>query len=296
MNPALTLYSDAALHFINPDFCIEKLDGRCQFSEGPVWSPKGFYLFSDIPANTVYKIVPGEKKEVYIAGSGGQLRDSSKLSDQIGSNGLAYNATGDLYLCQHGSGAVAKYCDSELKSLLDGFEGRPFNSPNDIVVHGDGTLYFSDPPYGLKDQQLNSEIGQDRAAFYSYKNGKLIPFCTEFRYPNGLCLSPDETSLYLGSSKPFERFVLEYDAATLERKGLVAEENCDGIKCDRVGNLYLCTKEGIVILTTAGERLAMIELETVPANCCWGGAEGTDLFITARQHLFLIRNLHKTNA
>ena len=87
--------------------------------------------------------------------------------------------------------------------------------------------------------------------------------------------------------------VLEWDTASFEWKREVAAENGDGIKCDKEGNLYLCTKEGIVILSPAGERLAKIELETVPANCCWGGKEGNDLFITARENIFVIPNLQK---
>jgi gluconolactonase len=250
-------------------------------------------LFSDIPANVVYKIVPGQRKEMYIASSGGVLRDSAGHSEQTGSNGLAYDTDGVLYLCQHGGGSIAKYANGELSAFLKEHQGKPFNSPNDIVIHDNGTVYFSDPPYGLKEQQLNPALGQERAAFYAWREEQLTPFCTAYNYPNGLCLSPDGTRLYVGSSKPVERFILEFDAATLERKRVVAEENCDGIKCDRSGNLYLCTKEGIVILSTRGERLAKIELETVPANCCWGGEKGDDLFITARQHLFLLRGLQR---
>jgi gluconolactonase len=291
MHSPLTLYTDEVLAFINPRFTIEKLDDNCQFAEGPVWHKEGCYLFSDIPANAVYKIVPGQPKELYIPNSGGRLREAGNLSEQVGSNGLAYDSNGNLYLCQHGGGSIAKYTAGEASVFIGGYQGKPFNSPNDIVIHSDGTVYFSDPPYGLKEQQLNKTIGQDQAAFYACREGRLVPFCNEYRYPNGLCLSPDETGLYVGSSKPFERFILEFDTATLERKRIVAAENCDGIKCDRRGNLFLCTKEGIIIMDTAGKRLAKIELETAPANCCWGGEDGNDLFITARQHLFLIRDL-----
>jgi gluconolactonase len=168
---------------------------------------------------------------------------------------------------------------------------RPFNSPNDIVVHQDGTLFFSDPPYGLKEQKLQPQNFQSLAAIYCWRGGKLTLVTDRYQYPNGVCLSPDEKSLYTCSNKLFENFILEFDAATLEFKREVAKENSDGIKCDGKGNLYLCTKEGIIIINTKGERLAKINLETIPANACWGGAQLNDLFITARNNIFLIKNL-----
>jgi gluconolactonase len=289
MNPALTLLSPAASGRINPAFTIEKLDDGCAFSEGPVWHPDGFYLYSDIPANAIFRIEPGGKKDVWLERSGCTHEDRGPLSEQTGSNGLAWGPDGALYICQHGNGAVGQWKHGRLQQFLDGVGGRPFNSPNDIVVHGDGTVFFSDPPYGLKNAALNASIRQERAAFYAWRNGVLTAFCTDYQYPNGLCLSPDGETIYLCSNKPFERFVTAYRTSTLERIGIAAEENSDGIKCDRAGNLYLCTKEGIVVLSPAGERLARIALETIPANCCWGGQGGNDLFVTARENLFLLR-------
>jgi gluconolactonase len=118
-------------------------------------------------------------------------------------------------------------------------------------------------------------------------------FCDKYNYPNGVCLSPDQESLYTCSNKPGEAFILEFDAATLNLKRLVCKENGDGIKCDRYGNLYLANKEGVLILNVEGERIGLIKLEAVPANLCWGGAEGNDLLITARENIFHITNLQK---
>lgn len=293
MHSSLTLFSNEARNFIHTDFEIEKLDDKCLFTEGPVWNKEGFYLFSDIPANVIYKIVPGQRKQVYIPRSGCTHSHIENLSEQIGSNGLAYDQHGALFICQHGNGAVAKAFGGKQQIFLQTLQGKPFNSPNDIVVHSNGTVYFSDPPYGLKDQKLNSSIRQQQSAFYAWRNNEVQAFCTDYKYPNGLCLSPDENILYLCSSKPFEKFILKLDAHSLERKAVVTEENSDGMKCDRQGNLYLCTKEGIVIITPQGKRLARIVLNTVAANCCWGGANRTDLFITARENIFLIRGLQK---
>lgn len=293
MHSSLTIFDDTIRQHINTDFQIELLDSSCSFAEGPVWNRDGYYLFSDIPKNVICKIEPGKSKEIYLKDAGGSISDTSLLSEQTGSNGLAYDVNGVLYICQHGNGAIAKWNGAELQSLLTATNGKPFNSPNDIVVHSDGSVFFSDPPYGLKDQKLNPEVRQNVAAFYCWRGNELTPFCTSFGYPNGVCLSPDETRLYCCSNKPWERFILEYDVKSLQLIRTVAEENSDGIKCDRAGNIFLCTKEGIFILNSEGKRMAQIKLDTIPANCCWGGEEGNDLFITARENIYLIKNLQK---
>jgi gluconolactonase len=269
------------------------LDSTCNFSEGPVWNKKDFYLFSDIPENVIYKISEGRDKEVYITSSGCSPHNTRDLAEQIGSNGLAYDAAGNLVICQHGDGAIALYDGTLLKPHITSFNGKPFNSPNDIVVHPSGALFFSDPPYGLNGQKLNPKQGQDKACVYGVRDGDLKILTDRYQYPNGVCLSPDSRSVYTCSNKPFEALLLEWNAETLELKRQVAAENGDGIKCDRMGNLFLCTKEGILILNSNGVRLGLIKLETIPANCCWGGNMGNDLFITARQNIFLIPNLQK---
>ncbi|HUQ97083.1 MAG TPA: SMP-30/gluconolactonase/LRE family protein [Chitinophagaceae bacterium] len=293
IQPALTVFDDSILSFLNPDFEIKTLDTTCRFSEGPVWNSDGFYLFSDIPANVIYKIADGKKKEVYLAESGWTPGNTRVLAEQIGSNGLAYDSAGNLFICQHGNGAVARYDGTFLKPHVAAFNGKPFNSPNDLVLHPDGSLFFSDPPYGLKDQKLDVEKYQPVAGFYCYRDGVLKMFTDRYKYPNGLCLSPDNKSLYTVSNKPSEAAVLEWDVATLELKREVAAENGDGIKCDRAGNLYLCNKDGLLILNSAGKRLALIALPTVPANCCWGGETGLDMLVTARENIFLLTNLQK---
>lgn len=293
IHPALTIFDEAVYQFINPDFELKTLDRTCRFSEGPVWNSNGFYLFSDIPQNIIYKISDSGNKEVFIAQSGCAPGNTRDLAEQIGSNGLAYDNKGNLLVCQHGNGAVALYDGTFLKPHITEYKGKPFNSPNDIVAHPDGSIFFSDPPYGLKDQKLNGEQGQRTACVYAWRDGDLKIITDRYQYPNGVCLSPDTKSLFTCSNKPFEAAVLEWDVETLQLKRQVAAENGDGIKCDRFGNLYLCNKEGILILNKDGKRLGLIKLETVPANGCWGGRDGHDFFITARQNIFLIPALQK---
>ncbi len=292
-NSALTLFSAAFEHEINVDFEITLLDSTCSFSEGPVWNKEGFYLFSDIPQNVICAIGPGMQKKVYLESSGCTLQDKSFLGEQIGSNGLALDSGGQLYICQHGNGSVAVFRDGAVEPLVSEYNACRFNSPNDLVLHPGGAIYFTDPPYGLKDGQLAPGLCQPKAGLYRFKDGEVDLISNAFKYPNGVCLSPDSTVLYCCSNKPAEKFILTFDGVTGEPTGTLCAENSDGIKCDRRGNLWLCTKEGIVVLDDRGVRLAKIELPTVPANCCWGGADGSDLLITARENIFLIQGILK---
>jgi gluconolactonase len=294
MHPSITVYHDSVFEFINTDFEIQALVNDCKFTEGPVWNKDGFYLFSDTPVNVIYKISPGSEKEIFLHNSGTDHPGDPDLKpDQIGSNGLAYEKQGRLLICQHGSHAIAKYDGQALSSFIDSYNKRPLNSPNDLIVHSDGGIYFSDPPYGLKDGKLNPGKFQSVAGVYCWQEAGMELICDKYQYPNGVCLSPDESLLYICSNKPYEKFISLYQTATNRFIKIFAEENSDGIECGKTGIVYLCNKDGIIILDTEGKRLALIELPTVPANICWGGKDLNDLFITARENIFLIPGLQK---
>jgi gluconolactonase len=186
---------------------------------------------------------------------------------------------------------VAKWNGESLQPFITHYNGKPLNSPNDIIVDAKGRAIFSDPPYGLKDGKLNAEKFQPLAGVYCYGNGELRLICDKYQYPNGVCITPDGKELYICSNKPFEKFISVYDLETLQFKRILAEENSDGIKCDLHGNVYLCNKDGIIILNTKGKRIALIQLPTIPANCCWGGQGKKDLFVTGREKVYLIQNL-----
>jgi gluconolactonase len=292
MNPSLTIYKEEVKEYIRTDFEIQTLADDCQFTEGPVWNPEGYYLFSDITANTVYRLLPGQQKEVYIAKSGtDDPEDPDLKGDQTGSNGLAYDLKGDLLICRHGSHQVGILQDGTVQPFIGSYNGRPFNSPNDLIVHPSGKIFFSDPPYGLRDGKLNPEKFQPIAGVYAWQDGNTELICGRYQYPNGVCLSPSADKLYICSNKPAENFICEYDANDNRFLRLLCNENSDGIKCDPRGNLYLCNKAGVIILNNDGERLALITLPTIPANICWGGEGYKDLFITARENVFLIKGL-----
>src|SRR5215213_1254751 len=138
----LTVYNNSVFDFIHKDFKIELLADDCLFTEGPGWNKEGFYLFSDIQSNVIYKIVPGKKKEIFLQNSGTDNPSDPDLKpDQIGSNALAYDQQNELIICQHGSHRIARYDGKNIHSLIDKYKDRLFNSPNDIVIHSDGRIY-----------------------------------------------------------------------------------------------------------------------------------------------------------
>lgn len=294
MHPSLTIYDPSVTDCIEVDFEIQTLSDDCVFTEGPVWNREGFYLFSDIPANCIYRITADGGKDIFLHGSGTRNPNDPDLKpDQAGSNALAYDRDGGLLICRHGSHDIARYADEKPKPFVSLYRGKPLNSPNDLVLHSDGRLFFSDPPYGLKEGKLNAAKFQPCAGVYCFQDGNMELICDRYQYPNGVCLSPDEKRLYICSNKPFESFISVYDTDRLKFMNVLAEENSDGIKCDRKGNVYLCNKSGIILLDPRGKRIALIQLPTIPANICWGGEEGNDLFITARENVFLIKGLQK---
>ncbi len=294
VHPSLHIFNDQLHHFIHTDFDIEILSDNCQFTEGPVWNPQGWYLFSDIPANCIFQIDALKNKKIYLAESGTNTTSDEDINpQQAGSNGLAYDRTGNLVICQHGSHALAVYDGAKLEQLTGNYNNKPYNSPNDLIFHSDGRLFFSDPPYGLRDGQLNPAKFQDKAGVFCFNHGAVEMISDRYAYPNGVCLSPDERVLYICSNKNFEAFISRYDTVNHLLLDDFAEENSDGISCDRAGNVYLCNKDGIIILDNKGKRAGWIQLPAIPANICWGGDEGNDLLICARQYILLIRGLQR---
>lgn len=243
---------------------VEQVATGFGFTEGPVWHPKNYLLFSDIPANCIWQLFPDGKKKIYLDNSGYTGEDNSDLSDQPGSNGLALDKNQQLIICQHGNHALAMLNKYDVLSVLaDKYEGRPFNSPNDLVIKSDGSIYFSDPPYGLKDQVHHPARYQPGGGVYRYKDGDVKLVSEDFRYPNGVCFSPDEDYLYVGSSHSGESFICRYQVAAngeLEHPRLLIANDADGIKIDHHGNLFLATGEGILIVSPQGKRIALIRL------------------------------------
>jgi gluconolactonase len=270
---------------------VEEFASGFEFTEGPAWHGDGYLLFSDTPANKIWQIFADGRKQVWLDPAGLLHDDVSNLSDMVGSNGLAFDQGGRLLICQHGEHAISRLeKNGKLTVLCNEYEGRSLNSPNDLVVHSNGAIYFTDPPYGLKDQILNPSRHQRFAGIYRYSNDQLLLLNDDLRYPNGICLSPDEKFLYVSSNHPEEPLILKFSlspAGDMGTESILIEQNADGITTDKRGNLLLCTDKGVLVVSPSGLRIALISLPQSPTNIVWHSNK-TELYITARKSIYKI--------
>jgi gluconolactonase len=273
------------------DIRIQRAASGFQFTEGPVWHPDEYLLFSNTPANKIFRLFPDGSTDVFLDKSGLNSDNTFSLSDMIGSNGLAIDDDGSVLICQHGDHAIARLdVNGEMSGLINTYDGKPLNSPNDLVLHSDGSIYFTDPPYGLKDQVLHPAEFQNFAGIYRYSHEKLSLLSVDLQYPNGICLSPGENFLYVSSNHPDEPFLWRFrlSAAGIEDQSILIKQNADGITTDKKGNLLLCTDQGILVVSPQGKRLILLPLAESPSNIAWGGRGGEELYVTARSTIYLI--------
>lgn len=262
----------------------ERIATGFQFTEGPVWHPDGYLLFSDIPAAIIYKWTPGEDKAT-------PWREASGNS-----NGLTLDPQKRLVACEHGNRRVSRTnADGSVAAIAHEYQGKRLNSPNDVVVKSDGTVYFSDPPYGIQPEEREQPCN----GLYRIKtDGTLELLVDDFDRPNGLAFSPDESILYVDDSP--RRHVRAFDVkadGTLANSRIFADMDHpqpgspDGMKLDTQGNLYVTGATGVWVFTPEGEHLGVIALPERPANCAWGDDDKQTLYITARTSLYRIRTL-----
>jgi len=289
---SITMYDKKAAEFINPAATLQRLATGFGFTEGPCWHADGYLLLSDMPANIIFKLGLNGEKQVFKTESGFTGEDKSLLSPMIGSNAIAQHPDGSLLVCRQGNHAIAKL-DRQLRftDIAIQYEGRPFNSPNEIAVKKDGSFYFSDPPYGLKNEILHPAVFQPVAGIYYYKDGLVTLVSTDFRYPNGLCLLDDETILLAGSNHPDEPYVVRYSigaGGSLQHRSLFLQQNADGIKKDKMGHLYLATGDGILIVGPDGQRIALVRVPEMPTNMTFSAPGADWLLITAGTSVYKI--------
>ncbi len=288
---------------IDPNEKVEKLAEGFQFIEGPVWHPSGFLLFSDPNANVIYKYSPKTKNvEVYITKSGYSGTDIGKIH-QPGSNGLTLDNNGQLYVCQHGNRRVIKHeRKGPIIVIASEIDGQRLNSPNDLVFKSDGTLYFTDPPYGLEKNYSDPKKETSFQGVYRVKNGKVELLTKTVGGPNGIAFSPDEKFLYVSNwdirdvmnSKKLYRFPVNPDG-TLGKMELFYEMNqtneaeaLDGVKVDVKGNVYVSAPGGVWVLSPEAKLLGKIIGTERPANMAWGD-DGKTLYLAAHSGLYKIR-------
>ncbi len=290
---------------IAPDTRVEKCAEGFVWSEGPVWF-QGAILFSDVPENTIYQWKPGDTKAATFLKPSGLLKPTTGFREQ-GSNGLGKDAEGRLLLCQHGERRVARLnADGTQTALVDKFEGKHFNSPNDLALRKNGDLYFTDPPYGL--EKGNDSPMKELAWNGVYRlaaDGKVSLLVKDLTFPNGIAFSPDEKILYLAVSDSKAPQIMAYDVqadgsvangrvffdakllASAERKGAP-----DGMKVDRSGNLFATGPGGVLVISPAGKHLGSILTHQPTGNCAWGG-DGSTLYITANMFLARVKTATK---
>ncbi len=283
---------------VPPDSRIEKLAGGFEFSEGPVWHPDGYLLFSDPNANRIYRWSADDGVSVFRTKSGYSGADIA-LFRQPGSNGLGLDAEGRLVICEHGNRRVTRLeRDGSITVLADRFEGKRLNSPNDVILRSDGTLFFSDPPFGLPKFHDDPRRELPVTGVYCLRDGKLTLATADLTGPNGVAFSPDERSLYVTDWDPKMKVVMRYAVAEdgtlsdgrvfFDMGAAPYEEALDGLEVDARGNLYVSGPGGIWVLSASGEHLGTIRGPELPANFAWG-EDGRTLFLTARTGLYRLR-------
>jgi gluconolactonase len=259
---------------------VEQLATGFVFVEGPVWHRGGYWLFSDIPSDRINKITPEGDVESYREPSGN-------------SNGLTIDRAGRLVACEHGNRRVSVAADGgAVETLAESYEGKRLNSPNDVVVHSSGAVYFTDPPYGIQPEEME----QAHAGVYRVGPGGEVQLLVEdFEKPNGLAFSPDESVLFIDDSH--HQHIRAFDVladGSLQNGRIFADLAHDGdgvpdgMKVDEEGNIYVTNSLGIWTFSASGDFRGLLSVPEVPANCAWG-EDGQTLFITARTSVYRIR-------
>lgn len=276
-----------------------------EWSEGPVWAEDhDFLLFSDIPANTIYKWKEGEGVSVYLKPSG--YTGTKERGGELGSNGLAIDLKGRLLLCQHGDRRVARMNApltqpaADFTTLAGSYNGKKLNSPNDLVQHSNGDIYFTDPPYGLEGGVNDSGKELDvQGVYHIDTTGELTLLTDELSRPNGLAFSPDEKTLYVANSDPKNPIWMAYEVTEDGELGsgrvfydaskFVGKEKGlpDGLKVDKEGIIYATGPGGVWIFTPGGDLLGKIKTGQATSNCALGNG-GTMLYITADMYLLRV--------
>ena len=280
---------------VNPK--IFKLAEGFQFTEGPIWLKAGYLLFSDPNANTIYKYNTVDAKlSVFKTNSGYSGKDIAEYS-QPGSNGLTLDPQGRLTINEHGNRRVTRMeKDGRVTVLADKFDGKRLNSPNDLVYRSDGTLFFTDPPFGLPKVYDDPRKELPYSGVFALYKGQLKLVSTDLKGPNGIAFSPDEKYLYIGNWDPEKKIIMRYEIsadATLSNGKIFfdmtqapGEDALDGIKVDRQGNLYVSGPGGLWIVSPEAKHLGTIIAPKHPHNMAWGGDDGKTLYMTAQGSLY----------
>ena len=265
---------------LSKDAKVRKIAGDMKFTEGPVWLPKEEILvFSDIPNSILMQW-----------SKNGGLK---KFRKSKSSNGNLLDLDGRLLSCQHaGRNLIRWKSDGTAEELAGKFENKRFNSPNDVAVKSDGTLWFTDPPWGLKNRSEGREIEGNWVYRLNPDTGKVTVVTKSLDMPNGIAFSPDENVLYIadtGRIPKVRAFRVKADNQIDEKPLHYLDVRCDGMCVDTEGNVYTTASGGIHVFDKSGKKLGLIPVDEHPANCTFGGPDYKTLFITAQTSLYSVR-------
>ena len=281
---------------------IEKIAGGHKWVEGPVWNRKEAYLlFSDIPNNSIYKWQEHRGESLFLKPSG-YTGKAPFGGTEPGSNGLAFDPAGRLVLAEHGDRRIARLERSGRKTtLVDRYEGKRINSPNDLVFKSNGDLYFTDPPFGLPKSFDDPHKELPFQGVYKFsKDGKLTLLTKNIKAPNGIAFSPDEKKLYVSNADGSNAIWLVYE---VKPDGTIANGKTlfnatawtknkpgvpDGMKIDKDGNLFAAGPGGIHVIAPDGTHLGSIETGAPTGNLAWG-EDGSTLFITSNKTVYRLK-------
>jgi len=279
------VYGDGIRQFVPEGAMLEQIATGFGFTEGPIWSGD-YLLFSDIPKNRIVRWqMRSEGPEV-----------ATFRSPSGNSNGLTMDRSGRLISCEHSTRRVTRTeVDGSISVLAERYDGRRLNSPNDVVVRSDGTIYFTDPPYGLGDAGAWREIPFN-GVYRITPDGELVLLVDDFDRPNGLAFSPDEAILYVNDTARRHIRAFDVSAEGDISKGSVfiemqsPEDGApDGMKVDQGGNVYCTGPGGIWIMDPDGKHVGSIVFPELPANLAWGDPDWRTLYITARTSIYRLR-------
>lgn len=288
--PHLEVHDDRFRALTHPMSQLERIATGFTWTEGPVWfGDRDALLFSDIPSRRIMMWSQSTGVTLYRRESGFN-------------NGNTRDRQGRLIGCRHGARDVVRTeHDGSLTVLADSFEGKPLNSPNDVVVSSDGTIWFTDPTYGIISDFEGYRATPEQTARNVYRltaEGTLSVAVGDFTQPNGLCFSPDEKTLYIaesGSSHddsvPSVIRKFSVNQGTLTDQGVFATIDNglpDGIRCDRAGNLWSSAADGVHCFAPDGAPLGKILVPELVSNICFGGYDGHRLFITATTSVYRV--------
>jgi gluconolactonase len=303
------LYDPSAAGLIDSNAAIEVIGRNYKWSEGPVWvSSKQMLLFSDVIRNTVFQWTGKDTPVAYLTPSG--YTDTARRDGENGSNGLTLDREGRLLLCQSGNRQVVRMnapLDSPKPAftvLSAGYKGKKFNSPNDLVVDSKGNIYFTDPIYGLPKHENDSTRELKFEGVYRITGeGKTVLLIDSIQRPNGIALSPDERTLYVGSSDDTHPRWYAYHldtAGNIQSGGVLLDgtnlkanatvkQGADGFKVDQHGNIFGSGPDGINIISPAGKLLGLIKVYHRPTSNCAFNETKDILYITADDLVLKIR-------